>query len=104
LPGNYHIYTNYYANHKQSLAGGTTLLLQLFTNFARPKLEKSQKIAIRLQSSQNNITVGDVNFEPSDPKRIDELNEWLGKKTETSSSSTTEDKEKKGGFFSKLFK
>jgi len=100
LPGTYETYTHYYANHKQSLAGGTTLLLQLFTNFARPGLEKSQKIAVRLQANCDHVVVGTVKFEPTDPDRIKQLNSWLGITTTTSDNK--EKKEKKG-FLSGLF-
>jgi len=75
--GKYKIRAKYFASHQQSLAGGTTILLSIFTNYSR-KDEQSQMITIRLQTNADIVDVGEIEFTPTwiDPKaqaRIAEL-------------------------------
>jgi hypothetical protein len=63
----------YFANHKQSLTGGTTILLGIFTNYGRPGLEKSYKTTIRLQTSSDRHEVGEIEFHPEEETRKKEL-------------------------------
>jgi len=77
VPGKYQVRAKYFANHKQSLTGGTTILLHIFTNYGRPKLEKSFKTTIRLQTSSDRHEVGEIEFFAEEEGRKKELNEWL---------------------------
>ncbi|KAL6071595.1 VIT domain-containing protein [Balamuthia mandrillaris] len=60
--GTYKIRAKYFASRSQTITGGTTILLSVFTNYGRPEQEKSQLITIRLQESHNIIDVGEVSF------------------------------------------
>jgi Ca-activated chloride channel homolog len=63
MPGNYKIKTKYFANHQQSLVGGTTILLTLFTHYGVKDKEKSQQITIRLNESKSMFQVGEIDIQ-----------------------------------------
>jgi len=62
--GNYRIRAKYYASHQQSLSGGTTVLVSIFTNFAR-KDEDYQMLTLRLQTNADIVDVGTIEFIPT---------------------------------------
>ena len=47
LPGKYIIKARYFSSHRQDMSGGTTILLNLFTNYAR-ETEFRKSLTIRL--------------------------------------------------------
>jgi len=65
VPGKYSIKARYYANHQNSLTGGTTILLTLFTNYGDKEKENSQQITIRLSSNKENFEVGEIEIKPN---------------------------------------
>lgn len=60
-PGKFQAKTHYYANHQQSLSGGTTLLCSVFTNYARPN-ENKQMIALRLSENKESFVVAEIEW------------------------------------------
>jgi len=54
--GKYIVEATYFANHQQSLTGGTTVLCTFFTNYMRED-EKSEVVTIRLPSSRSKFSV-----------------------------------------------
>jgi len=62
MEGVYKVRARYYTSHAQSLTGGTTVLLSIFTNYGRPGREGVQFTTIRLQESTNICDVGEVTF------------------------------------------
>jgi Ca-activated chloride channel family protein len=60
LPGIYKMKARYYANHQQSLTGGTTILLSLYTHYGDKEREKFQQITIRLSSNKDDFEVGQI--------------------------------------------
>jgi len=60
VKGAYKVRAKFYANHRQDMAGATTVLLSLYTDFGRPKKEKYQMIALRLTGHQETIDVGKI--------------------------------------------
>eukprot|EP01080_Neovahlkampfia_damariscottae_P002258 gene2258-2432_t len=59
-PGIYKIRAKYYSNHQQSVTGGTTVLLSLFTNYSVPEKEKYQQITIRLNGHKDIYDVAEI--------------------------------------------
>jgi len=62
--GTYKIRAKYFASHRASLTGGTTLILSLFTNFGRAN-ETCHISCVRLQSAdqistQDNVDIGEI--------------------------------------------
>lgn len=57
--GNYKIKVKYFANHQQSLTGGTTILCKIFTNYMK-KNEESKLITIRLNKNQTDLQIGEI--------------------------------------------
>ncbi|KAL0490963.1 YfaP [Acrasis kona] len=57
--GLYKVMVNYYANHQQSLSGGTTVLLTFFTNYMRHD-EKAELVTVRLTQTANMLPVCDI--------------------------------------------
>eukprot|EP01080_Neovahlkampfia_damariscottae_P002504 gene2504-3210_t len=60
MPGVYRIKARYYSSHQQSLTGGTTILLTLFTKYGVKNQEKCQQITIRLSQSKQDFQVGEI--------------------------------------------
>lgn len=58
--GKYRIYAKYYGSHQQSLTGGTTILLSLFTNYGRRDKEQCKQITIRLNQNKESFHVADI--------------------------------------------
>jgi Ca-activated chloride channel family protein len=54
--GDYQVKVRYFANHQQSLTGGTTILCTFFTNYMRPD-EKCEVVTIRLTENQSDFHV-----------------------------------------------
>jgi len=61
LPGKYQIKVNYYGSRQQKMAGPTTVMLQIFTNYGRPN-ETKQEITLRLSDIKEVVEVGEVEF------------------------------------------
>lgn len=61
----------YYASHAQGISGGTTVLLNVFTDFARGEYERCQKTTVRLQSACDNFEVAQIDFAPSGPRKTE---------------------------------
>jgi uncharacterized protein YfaP (DUF2135 family) len=57
--GTYKFWVRYFSSTQQSLSGGTTILLTLFTNY-QTKKEQSQQITIRLTSAKEKFDVGEI--------------------------------------------
>jgi hypothetical protein len=70
MPGVYKIKAKYYANHQQSLVGGTTILLTLFTHYGVKGKEKSQQITIRLNQNKDLFDVGEIEIENGEITKI----------------------------------
>lgn len=60
--GKYKIQAKYFASHRQDMAGATTILLSLFTNFGRPMKEKCEMVTLRLSGNKEKINVGSIMF------------------------------------------
>ncbi len=59
IPGNYTIKANYFASHQQSLCGPCTVIVNIFTNYARPE-EKKQVLTLRLEESGEDSLIGEI--------------------------------------------
>lgn len=60
VPGNYKITTRYFANHSQDLAGATSLLLSIYTDYGRPGKQKHQQVVLRLNTAKGDVNVGSI--------------------------------------------
>jgi Ca-activated chloride channel family protein len=58
--GTYKIEAKYYGSHQQSLTGGTTILLTIFTNYARKGKEECKQVTLRLNQDKEKIHVADI--------------------------------------------
>jgi len=80
--GMFKIRAKYYASHKQSLSGGTTILLSIFTKYAM-KEEECKVVTLRLQESKDLIDVAEVEWKEVDEQELKEerkrLEEMKGK-------------------------
>jgi len=85
IAGVFKIRAKYFASHKQSLSGGTTILLSIFTKYSTSE-EESKLITLRLQSSQDLIDVADVEWKATDAekqevlKKVEELEKKIKEK------------------------
>ncbi|MEM6271795.1 MAG: VIT domain-containing protein [Bacteroidota bacterium] len=61
MPGVYKVVVNYYSDQQQSLAGATTVQVQMITNFGK-KDEVVQEVTRRLKTSKEQLEVGTVKF------------------------------------------
>lgn len=61
MPGEYAIEVNYYGNSQQTLAGATTIQVELITDFGKPS-EKRKAITLRLKDAKEVIKVGTFSF------------------------------------------
>eukprot|EP00466_Bigelowiella_natans_P011836 jgi/Bigna1/141425/aug1.62_g16133 len=59
IGGKYLIKAKYFSSHRQDFSGATTILLRLTTNFGRSS-EKSQAIALRLDTNKEMVKVGEI--------------------------------------------
>ncbi len=59
IPGDYEIKAHYYGSHQQSLTGACTVLVSVFTDYARPQ-EKRQLLTLRLDRPSSQETVGKI--------------------------------------------
>lgn len=107
IEGTYKVRCRYYSSQAQTLTGGTTVLLSVFTNYGRPELEEAQTITVRLQTNCDIIDVGEVAFtaKQAQKRKSEEKKPAEEPKTEKTadapSSSAAEPKaEKKKGFLS----
>ncbi len=57
--GKYVIKTNNFANHRQNLAGETTLYLDLYTNYSRPN-QKHERLLIRTEDVKKKDYIGEI--------------------------------------------
>jgi Ca-activated chloride channel homolog len=58
--GKYSIQAKFFSSSQQSLTGGTTILLSIFTNYGVKDKEKCEQITLRLSNSQDIVDVGQV--------------------------------------------
>jgi len=82
--GNYRIRAKYFASHQQSLSGGTTVLVSIYTNFSR-KDEDYQMLTLRLQTNADIVDVGNIDFVPTTisdeaSKKIKEMDDEIAAK------------------------
>lgn len=61
LPGKYQIKVNYFGSRQQKMAGPTTVMLQIFTNYGKPN-ETKQEITLRLSDIKEVVEVGEVEW------------------------------------------
>lgn len=59
IPGTYTIKVHYYGDRQQSIAGPTTINVQVFTDYGKAT-EKKRDISMRMKSTQEVVDVGDV--------------------------------------------
>lgn len=59
--GKYIIKAKYFANHKQSLTGGTTLLITIIKFYGKPG-EERKHISVRMAASKQLVEVGTIEF------------------------------------------
>jgi len=59
IPGTYSIQVNYYGDRQQSIAGPTTVNVQIFTDYGKPT-EKKKDISMRMKSTQEVVDVGEI--------------------------------------------
>jgi hypothetical protein len=59
--GGYAVSTHFFGSRQQSLTGGTTLQLDLFTDWGRPT-EERYSVTIRLQEQGQTVAIGTVNI------------------------------------------
>ncbi len=57
--GNYTIKVHFYGNGSPELTGGTTLYVDVFTNFGRPN-QKRQTLSLRLEKAEDDFLVGTI--------------------------------------------
>jgi hypothetical protein len=58
--GKYSIQAKFFSSSQQSLTGGTTILLSIFTNYGVKDKEKCEQITLRLSNSHDSVDVGQV--------------------------------------------
>ncbi len=58
-PGEYKVLAHYYGSHQQTLTGSCTVIVTVFTNYARPN-EQRQTLMLRLDKPSNEVLVGRV--------------------------------------------
>lgn len=63
IPGEYKVYTNYYADRRQSLAGPVTIYLTLYTYYGTTR-QTQKRIALQLKESRENTCIGSITFKP----------------------------------------
>ena len=87
MPGIYKIKAKYYSSHQQSLTGGTTILLTLFTKYGIKNEENCQQITIRLNESKEIFQVAEIEIKnekieiiQNDLKKQKEIFEEIKKK------------------------
>ncbi len=59
IPGTYSIQVNYYGDRQQSIAGPTTINVQICTDYGKPT-EKKKDISMRMKSTQEVVDVGEI--------------------------------------------
>lgn len=59
VPGTYSIKVHYYGDRQQSIAGPTTINVQIFTDYGKPT-EKKKDISMRMKSTQEVVEVGEI--------------------------------------------
>lgn len=57
--GKYTIRTNNFADHRQSIAGATTVYLDIYTNYGRPN-QKHERTFVRAENVKDNNTIGEI--------------------------------------------
>lgn len=60
MPGNYEVFAKYYASHSQKFTGGTTVLLELYTNYGDIKIENISMSTIRLDIVKEKMLIGTI--------------------------------------------
>ena len=60
-PGDYTIKAHYYGSHQQSVAGPCTVVVTVYTNYARPN-EERQVLTLRLDRASDEVVVGTINI------------------------------------------
>jgi Ca-activated chloride channel family protein len=58
-PGEYTIKAHYFGSHQQTLTGPCTVIVAVFTNYARPN-EERQLLTLRLERAGNEFVVGTI--------------------------------------------
>ncbi|MEP6677638.1 MAG: DUF2135 domain-containing protein, partial [Ferruginibacter sp.] len=62
LTGKYKVMLNYYGDTQQKIAGPTTVMAQIFTNYGKPN-QQSKTIALQMQpNGRNEVMVGEFSF------------------------------------------
>lgn len=62
VPGGYTIKTHYYGSHQQTVTGACTVIVHVFTNYARPD-EQRQVLTLRLEQASDQVVVGTVQID-----------------------------------------
>ena len=62
IPGKYEIKVHYYGDRQQSIAGPTTINVQIFTDYGKAT-EKKRDISMRMKSTQEVVDIGEVVIE-----------------------------------------
>lgn len=63
LKGKYKVMINYYGDSQQKIAGPTTVMAEIFTNYSRPNQQRKM-ITMQMQNGDNGgILVGEFNFQ-----------------------------------------
>lgn len=62
-PGEYTIKTHYYGSHQQTIAGACTVIVTVFTNYARAN-EQRQVLTLRLERASDQVLVGTIAIAP----------------------------------------
>ena len=57
--GKYTVRTNNFADHRQSIAGATTVYLDIYTNYGRPN-QKHERTFVRAENVKDNNTIGEI--------------------------------------------
>ena len=60
-PGDYTIKAHYYGSHQQTVAGPCTVVVTVFTNYARPN-EEREVLTLRLDQASDDVIVGTINI------------------------------------------
>ena len=66
FPGAYTVKAHYFGSHQQTITGGCTVIVDVFTNYGRPS-EKHQVLTLRLDEPSSEVTIGEVTIDAGSP-------------------------------------
>ncbi len=61
LTGKYKVMLHYYGDTQQKIAGATTVMAEIFTNYGKPN-QRSKTIALQMEAGRSEVLVGEFEF------------------------------------------